>query len=163
MRTLSASRLRQHSARRGRPHRCLPPRRGEVLLDLGCGWGRWTLTAAQHGYRVIGLDWSLGAVMAARRVAEQLGVEASFVVGDVRCLPLADASCDAVFSYSVFQHLSRRDAFEAVDEVARVLRPRGVSRIELASAGGRAASSIGCGGALGPPRGATSAIGLQAR
>jgi len=30
------------------------------LLDIGCGWGRWSISAAREGYRVIGIDPSLG-------------------------------------------------------------------------------------------------------
>ena len=34
----------------------------EILLDIGCNWGRWSIAAAKLGYRVIGIDPSLGAV-----------------------------------------------------------------------------------------------------
>lgn len=29
----------------------LPDGNGETLLDIGCNWGRWTVAAAQRGYR----------------------------------------------------------------------------------------------------------------
>ena len=57
--------------------------RGELLLDIGCNWGRWTIAAAQRGYRPIGIDPSFEAIVAARRIARQLGVdEARYVVAD---------------------------------------------------------------------------------
>jgi 2-polyprenyl-3-methyl-5-hydroxy-6-metoxy-1,4-benzoquinol methylase len=84
----------------------LRPGNGERLLDIGCNWGRWTIAAAQKGYRPIGIDPSLDAVLAARRVSKQLGVETDFVVGDARFLPFFDDSFDTVFSYGVFQHFS---------------------------------------------------------
>ena len=40
---------------------------GSRLLDLGSSWGRWSIAAARKGYSVVGLDPSLGAVLAARR------------------------------------------------------------------------------------------------
>ena len=67
----------------------LPPGEGRTLLDVGCSWGRWSLAAARLGYTVIGIDPSLGAVMAARRVARQLNLAATFLVGDARHLPFA--------------------------------------------------------------------------
>src|SRR5262249_16342935 len=39
------------------------------MLDVGCSWGRWSLSAATKGYNVVGLDPSLGAVLAGRRAA----------------------------------------------------------------------------------------------
>ena len=66
----------------------LPAAKGERLLDIGCNWGRWTIAAARKGYRVTGMDPDLGAVLAARRVAEQLGVNAEFVVADVKVSPV---------------------------------------------------------------------------
>jgi uncharacterized protein YbaR (Trm112 family) len=49
-----------------------PDGNGRRLLDVGCSWGRWSMAAARKGYRVVGIDPSLGAVMAARRVASAL-------------------------------------------------------------------------------------------
>jgi len=101
----------------------LPESSGERLLDIGCNWGRWSIAAAQKGYRPVGLDPSLDAVLAARRVSKQLGVETDFVVGDSRFLPFPDNAFDIVFSYGVFQHLSKANARTSLDEAARVLKP----------------------------------------
>ncbi|MCX7140565.1 MAG: class I SAM-dependent methyltransferase [Proteobacteria bacterium] len=109
----------------------LPKSNGGLLLDVGCSWGRWSIAAAQKGYRVIGIDPSLGAVMAARRVAHQLGVDVDVVVGDARFLPFLSNLFDDVFSYSVIQHFSRSDAALAVGEVGRVLKPDGISVIQM--------------------------------
>lgn len=108
----------------------IPPGSG-VLLDVGCSWGRWTIAAQRRGYSAVGIDPSLGAVLAARRVARQLGVAARFVVGDARYLPFATGQFDRVFSYSVIQHFSRADAGAAIAEIGRVLRGGGQSRVQM--------------------------------
>jgi 2-polyprenyl-3-methyl-5-hydroxy-6-metoxy-1,4-benzoquinol methylase/uncharacterized protein YbaR (Trm112 family) len=113
------------------PRLRLPAGGGKTLLDLGCSWGRWSIAAARKGYNVVGIDPSLGAVMAAKRVARQLGVEAAYVVGDARFLPFKPSVVDCIFSYSVLQHLSREDAAQVVDEINRVLKPNGQSLIEM--------------------------------
>src|SRR5258705_11882356 len=82
---------------------------GGTLVDIGCNWGRWTIAAARRGYRTIGVDPSLQALLAARAVCAQLGVEADFVIGDASHLPLRSASIDTAFSYSVIQHFSKPD------------------------------------------------------
>lgn len=109
----------------------LPPANGQLLLDVGCNWGRWCVAAARKGYRPVGLDPSLGAVLAARRVCAQLGVEAKFIVGDARCLPLRSNLFDKVFSYSVIQHFSRENAAIAVHELGRVLKPGGKALVQM--------------------------------
>jgi SAM-dependent methyltransferase/uncharacterized protein YbaR (Trm112 family) len=111
----------------------LPEGNGRRFLDVGCSWGRWSIAAARKGYRVIGVDPSLGAVMAARRVASALGIDASFAVGDARYLPFTDATFDTVFSYSVIQHFSRADAQQTLREIARTLVPGGSAKIQMPS------------------------------
>jgi 2-polyprenyl-3-methyl-5-hydroxy-6-metoxy-1,4-benzoquinol methylase len=114
----------------------LPPGEGRALLDLGCNWGRWTIAAARAGYCATGIDRAKKSVGAARRVAEQLEVEAEYTVGDVRELPFPDASFDAVFSYSVLQHLAKEDVHTVVSEIRRVLKPGGIAWIEIPNACG---------------------------
>ena len=113
------------------PHTYLRPGNGERLLDIGCNWGRWTIAAARKGYRPLGIDPSLDAVLAARRVSKQLGVEADFVVGDARFLPFADNSFDTVFSYGVFQHFSKENVRISLDEAARVLKAGGMTLMQM--------------------------------
>jgi SAM-dependent methyltransferase/uncharacterized protein YbaR (Trm112 family) len=108
---------------------------GELLLDLGCNWGRWTIAAAQKGYRPIGIDPSFEAIVAARRIARQLGLDgARYVVADARRLPFADRTFDVVFSYGVLQHFSKADVAVAVDEIARVVADDGYSWVQMPNA-----------------------------
>ena len=119
------------------PEITLPPSSsGETLLDLGCSWGRWSVAAARKGYSVVGIDPSLGAVMAARRIAGQLGLNIKYVVADARFLPFGDRSFKNVFSYSVLQHLSKDNARKSLSEVSRVLEAGGVANIQMANAWG---------------------------
>lgn len=113
------------------PELPLPDGHGRRLLDVGCSWGRWSLAAVGRGYDVVGIDPSLGAVMAARRVARQLGVAARYLVGDARYLPFAGAAFDVVYSYSVVQHFSEADAKRSAAEIGRVLRAGGVAKVQM--------------------------------
>lgn len=110
--------------------------RGRTLVDIGCNWGRWTIAAARRGYRPLGVDPSLQALLAARAVCAQLGVEADFVIGDARHLPIRTASVDTAFSYSVIQHFSKPDAARAAEDIGRVLVPGGQSLVQMPNAFG---------------------------
>ncbi|MGE5272289.1 MAG: methyltransferase domain-containing protein [Verrucomicrobiota bacterium] len=114
----------------------LPAGEGRTLLDLGCNWGRWTIAAARAGWRATGVDRGKKSLRAAKRVAEQLGIGVEYVLGDVRELPFPGASFDAVFSYSVLQHLAKDDVRTVVAEIRRVLVPGGIVWIEMPNSRG---------------------------
>lgn len=103
------------------------------LLDVGCNWGRWTIAAARAGHEAVGLDPQLGAVLAARRVAAQLGAPARFVVADGRFLPFGPGAFDYAWSYSVLQHFAREDVAATLAELDRVVRADGAVRVQMAN------------------------------
>ncbi len=107
-----------------------------TLLDVGCNWGRWSMAAARKGHSVVGVDPQLGAALAARRVAKQLGLNARFVVGDARFLPFRRHSFDYVWSYSVLQHFSRQDVRATLQQINNVAKPGGSCVVQMANAVG---------------------------
>lgn len=114
----------------------LPDGAGRRFLDLGCNWGRWCISAARKGYLPVGIDHNLEAILAARRVAKQLGVEACYLVADARRLPFPSDRFDVVFSYSVLQHFDKEDARMSFRETGRVLTPSGTCVIQMPNAYG---------------------------
>ncbi|HYZ32637.1 MAG TPA: methyltransferase domain-containing protein [Crenalkalicoccus sp.] len=69
----------------------LPPVRGRRVLHLQCHFGADSLTLAQRGAEVVGLDFSAPAIDAARALAGELGLSnrARFVQADVYDTPRA--------------------------------------------------------------------------
>jgi SAM-dependent methyltransferase/uncharacterized protein YbaR (Trm112 family) len=109
----------------------LPAGQGKLFLEVGCNWGRWCLAAAAAGYRPVGIDPSLKAIRAAKRVARQLGIEATYLVADSRFLPFREGTFDQVFSYSVLQHLSKARARESLTEIHRVMHRGGNALVQM--------------------------------
>lgn len=109
----------------------LPPGSGQLFLEVGCNWGRWCVSAAQKGYVPVGIDPSFDGVFAAKRIAQQLGVRAYYVVADSRHLPFLPEMFDVVFSYSVLQHLAKENVRISLAEIARVMKPTGFSLIQM--------------------------------
>lgn len=108
----------------------------EQLLDVGCGRGMLLLEAARRlpRGRATGIDlWSTrdqsgNAAAATARNAELAGVAGRVRIdtGDMRQLPYADASFDAVVSSLAIHNLpTDTDREQAVREIARVLKPGG--------------------------------------
>lgn len=111
----------------------LPKGSGQLLLDIGCNWGRWSISAAQAGYKAVGIDPSLEAILAAREVAEELGYTESveFLVADARYLPFNDNVFDVVFSYSVRQHFSKENVHVTLAQISNILKPQGLCLIQM--------------------------------
>ena len=93
----------------------LPP--GARVADVGCGPGHHTELLRGRGLRVAGFDLSL-QMLSARGVPE-------VVQADMRALPLASSSLDAVWSAAAMLHVPRPDVPGALAEFSRVLRPGG--------------------------------------
>jgi len=109
----------------------LPAARERLLLDIGCGWGRWMMSASRKGYLLVGVDVKLDALRAARRVLRDHAVQGYVVAADLQSLPFQAGIFDAVFSYSVLQHVHRRRAGRCVGEVHRVLAGGGLCMLEF--------------------------------
>ena len=63
------------------------------------------------------------------------GPEIDIVWDFRRGLPFRDASCSAIFSEHVIEHLSKNDAEKLMRECYRALQPRGVLRLSTPDAG----------------------------
>jgi SAM-dependent methyltransferase len=99
-----------------------------TVLDLCCGPGRHTAPLAALGFSVTGIDVDLHALRQARTRAPN----AAFVRGDMRCIPLATASADAVLCmWQSFGHFTNTSNVAVFGEMARVLRPGGRMVLDL--------------------------------
>jgi SAM-dependent methyltransferase len=96
------------------------PREGRVL-DAGCGVGRWFRLIAP-GRSLIGMDFS--AALLERAAVNEQGVKV--ILGDVRDIPLENASFDAALTIKVLQCLKHEERSKAVAELLRVTAPGGV-------------------------------------
>jgi SAM-dependent methyltransferase len=124
------------------------PRRGESVLDVGCGTGAAARAAARvvgGSGRVVGLDLNVGMLEVARGIdsTDGLGADGAepasidWLEASAIAMPLADASFDAVVSAQALQFVPETDA--VAREMRRVLRP-----------GGRVAASVWRGLAANP-------------
>ncbi len=96
------------------------------VLDIGTGPGvsAFALAGALPRAHVIGMDFASRMIRRAARHRERLGARnVSLVQADALCLPLRDASLDAVTAHSFLYLVPRKEA--VLGEVARVLRPGG--------------------------------------
>jgi|SRR5438552_6676837 len=101
---------------------------GKLVLDVGCGMGRFAEVATRWGARVLGVDLSAAAEVAQRNLAER---EFMALQADVFELPLARGSFDFVYSLGVLHHTP--DCEKAFMELPQYLKPGGGIAIWLYS------------------------------
>jgi SAM-dependent methyltransferase len=94
--------------------------RGKLVLDAGCGSGRFSEIALNLGAQLVAIDYS-SAVDAA---SENLNSENLLIVqGDLTELPIPTESLDFVYCIGVLQHTKEPD--KIVAELLRCLKPGG--------------------------------------
>ena len=101
-------------------------REGERVLDVGCGWGSFTLQAAtRHGASVVGITLSEPQAALARQRAAEAGVadRVDIRVADYR--ELADERFDAISSIGMVEHVGEERIDEYARQLSRLLVPGG--------------------------------------
>src|SRR6202050_3784404 len=110
---------------------------GDLLLDLGCGFGRHAFEAARRGAAVVALGagpeevaqvrGTLGAMVEAGELAPDH--PATAVQGDALALPFPGGTFDRVIASEVLEHIP--DDVAAMRELSRVLRPGGTMAVTV--------------------------------
>ena len=101
---------------------------GKLVLDVGCGMGRFAEVATRWGASVVGIDLSAAAEVAAKNLADR-----DFVAfqADVFALPFATESFDVIYSIGVLHHTP--DCEAAVKALGKYLKPGGILAVWLYS------------------------------
>ena len=94
------------------------PLQGRLVVDVGCGTGRFTQALQQQGARTVGVDLDPGMLtVAAERAA------GPWLVADAARLPFGDQAFDLAVAVTVLEFVA--DPGRVLAELARVTRPGG--------------------------------------
>lgn len=97
--------------------------KGEKVLDLGCGTGRYFKSIKEKGADYFGVDNSQKMI----EVAKERYPEAKFQVADSLNLPFSDKSFNKIYSIAVLHHIpSKEFRLKFLKEARRVLRQDGL-------------------------------------
>jgi len=102
--------------------------RGKLILDVGCGMGRFAEVATRWGARVVGIDLSLACEVAAHNLGDR---EFVALQADVLNLPFAPESFDLIYSIGVLHHTPNCE--QAFKSLPQYLKPGGTVAVWLYS------------------------------
>lgn len=109
----------------------LQVRPGDIVLDLGCGPGEYTLRAAAQagpGGQVFAVDQNPEALDTVREKAAKLGLNNITILQQDFCapIPLHPGSVNAMLLCTVLHHPAQRDRHEHLfDKICPLLHPEG--------------------------------------
>jgi len=95
-------------------------------LDLGCGTGTHSIYLAQHGFTVVGVDFSPIAIERARDKARQAGIAVDFRIGDVTRLEFLREPFEVVLDIGCFHGLDTAGRAHYAGNLARLTQPGSV-------------------------------------
>jgi SAM-dependent methyltransferase len=102
---------------------------GKLVLDVGCGMGRYAEVITRWGAHVVGIDLSRAVEAAKRNLSDR---SATIVQADVFKLPIAPESFDLIYSLGVLHHTPNCE--EAFKRLPGLLKPGGRIAVWLYSA-----------------------------
>lgn len=94
---------------------------GRLVLDAGCGMGRYAEVASRYGARVIGVDLSRAVESARDNLCERTNLQ--ILQADLFRLPFAPETFDFIYSIGVLHHTHNCE--EAFRQLVRLLKPGG--------------------------------------
>ena len=107
----------------------LEPLEKPHVLDVGCGWGRASRSLKKHlkgKAEVVGVDLDVLAL----KYGKSLDNEAFFLRSDMSHLPFRNNVFDVVLSNKALHEIENfNDQNRALYEIARILKPRGLTYI----------------------------------
>jgi SAM-dependent methyltransferase len=111
----------------------LRPEGGERILDLACGTGRHSLELVRRGFSVVGVEIGGELVEIARKDAEEEGLEAEFIQGDLRELDF-DGEFDIVLNLNdgaVGYFETDEENHRTFEVISRALKTGGQNLIQV--------------------------------
>ncbi len=101
--------------------------KGKMILDIGCGAGRFAEVALGAGAHVVALDYSSAVDACTANLREHSALQV--VQGDIYALPFAPGSFDFVYSLGVLQHTP--DVERAFFALPPMVRPGGALCVDF--------------------------------
>ncbi len=97
-----------------------------LILDIGCGTGKYAQELEKHGFSTVGIDKSVSQINEAKKIIKAL-------IADATNLPFDANQFDACLMIMMIHHMNSSERRQAFSEASRVLNDNGLLIIKTAS------------------------------
>ena len=111
------------AVRAKRVFKALDPKPKQMVLDLGCGWGVWSVALTEDGLKMIAVDLPNEDFFEAHKSARINDLPINFIIADGQALPFKKDIFDGVIMLDVLEHIPEDK--KAMQESKRVIKEDG--------------------------------------
>jgi 2-polyprenyl-3-methyl-5-hydroxy-6-metoxy-1,4-benzoquinol methylase len=101
------------------------------VLDLGCGYGHWSIILARAGFNVKAIDISSSAIKILKKWADEQDLSIDLEVCAAQEFKVFDDKFDAVICNSVLDHMIMNDTKIVLNNFNNILKPNGIAYISF--------------------------------
>jgi len=102
-------------------------KKGDLILDLGCGSGRDARIFTERGYRVVGVDLSEKLLEIAGKEAPR----AEFKLMDIANLEFNENQFNGVWAVASLLHLPKKEIPDVLESIYEILKPNGILYVSV--------------------------------
>ncbi len=99
-------------------------KKGDAVLDIGCGDGFMTNVLSESCKHVVGVDSSQTGISLANSLVD--ASKADFILGSVNNLPFKENTFDVITLFEVIEHIPVTSLKDVIKEIKKVLKEGGV-------------------------------------
>jgi len=96
------------------------------VLDLGCGYGHWSIVLSKNGFKLTSVDISPVAINILDNWANKENIEIITKVCAAQKMKFPKESFTAVICNSVLDHMLLNDTKRVVNKIKNILKPNGI-------------------------------------
>jgi len=104
------------------------PKKGEKILEVGCGMGPLLFHIGKSGAKCFGADYSMESLKTGKKIFRKIGrqnAESFFACSDAIKLPFKSGSFDKILNADFLEHIYPQEKNAVTREMERVLKPKG--------------------------------------
>lgn len=101
------------------------------VLDLGCGFGHWSIALSRAGFQVSAVDTSWVAVKILRKWAREDNLNITVKTMSALNVPALNARFNAVLCNSMLDHVCLADARKITRNIKKILYKNGIAYISF--------------------------------
>ena len=113
-----------------------PAKPDSIMLEIGSGWGRWLVAAANKNYIPVGVDIHHHFCETCRYVLDVHGKNGYMVNADLEYLPFKAGVFDLIWSFSVIQHTHIQKLKACIKSMSEMLHSSGFTKLEFPNKNG---------------------------